>query len=1013
MNSGRLARMGFVDPARATTLLGLPVLTAVAADEQLVEALAATADPDAALLGLSRVLEVLVEGASPAASPKADTELVQALQADPTLRERLLAVLGASLALTDHLVRYPADWREVVSHADARPEPAAVRRDLLTAVGADPEAAQPVADGPTLEGLPDDPGDALRVAYRRRLLHLASLDLTGVLDLVEVSAQLADLAAATLDAALAIARAEVAEDAAPCRLAVIAMGKTGGQELNYVSDVDVIFVAEPFGAGGEHGDVDEAAERAALRTATRLATRLLRVCGAQTAEGTIWPVDAALRPEGKDGPLVRTLASHRAYYERWARTWEFQALLKARPVAGDAELGRAYVEALAPLVWQAAERPGFVADVQQMRRRVEEHIPAAQAERQLKLGPGGLRDVEFAVQLLQMVHGRADRHVRSPNTLEALEALSSHGYVGRSDAAELDRAYRFLRTLEHRMQLHRLRRTHVVPDGADDLRRLARSMGMRRDAVAELDRTWHQHAREVRRLHEKLFYRPLLNAVARLAPDEVKLTTDAARSRLEALGYENPAGALRHLEALTSGVSRRAAIQRALLPAMLGWFADSPDPDAGLFAFRQVSEALGTTPWYLRVLRDEGETAQRMARVLSTSRYVSELLLGAPEGVAILGDDAQLQPRSARSLVSEAVSAVRRHADPRDGAAAARALRRRELVRIAMADLLGMLDVEAVGEALTQVAVGTLSAGLEAATRAVEQERGEPLPTRLAVIGMGRFGGHELGYSSDADVLFVHDPLPGTDEREAASAAHAVANEVRRLLALPAADPPLEVDADLRPEGRQGPLVRTLASYAAYYARWSATWESQALLRAEPVAGDAELGARFVELIDPLRYPAAGLSDADLREIRRIKARVESERLPRGANRSTHLKLGPGGLSDVEWTVQTLQLGHAHQVPSLRTTRTMPALRAAVEAGLIEDEDGDVLERAWLRAARLRDAVMLVRGRPADNLPVNARELAAVGCIVGFAPDNANALLDDYRRTARRARAVVERLFYG
>jgi glutamate-ammonia-ligase adenylyltransferase len=287
-----------------------------------------------------------------------------------------------------------------------------------------------------------------------------------------------------------------------------------------VSDVDVIFVAEPADAG-----------------ATALAAAMMRVCSEVTAEGTIWPVDAALRPEGRAGPLVRTLAGHRGYYERWAKTWEFQALLKARPVAGDRGLGEEYVEALAPLVWRAAERDHFVEDVQAMRRRVVEHVSRAEADREIKLGPGGLRDVEFAVQLLQLVHGRGDESLRSGTTLVALSALADGGYVGRDDARALAAAYRFLRTTEHRLQLQRLRRTHTVPTGGRDLRWLARSLGYRRDPVAEFEQDRATHAREVRRLHEKLFYRPLLSAVARLSRDEARLAPEAARDRLAALGF--------------------------------------------------------------------------------------------------------------------------------------------------------------------------------------------------------------------------------------------------------------------------------------------------------------------------------------------------------------------------------------------------------------------------------------------------------------------------------------------
>ncbi len=565
----------------------------------------------------------------------------------------------------------------------------------------------------------------MRVGYRGALLGLAARDVGGGAEVADVAAELADLAGATLEAALAVARAEVGDAAATCRLAVVAMGKCGGRELNYVSDVDVVFVAEPVTADG-----DAVAGQAAMRTAASLAVAMMRACSATTGEGTIWPVDAALRPEGRAGPLVRTVASHVAYYERWAKTWEFQALLKARPVAGDLALGRDYLEAVAPMVWQAADRPDFVADVQQMRRRVEDTLATRSSHRELKLGPGGLRDVEFAVQLLQLVHGRTDETLRSPNTLEALEALSTYGYVGRADAAELDRAYRFLRTVEHRLQLHRLRRTHVMPEDPVELRRLGRSLGLRSAPVEDLDREWRRHAREVRRLHEKLFYRPLLSSVARLASDEARLTPEAAASRLEALGYVDPAGALRHLEALTEGVSRRAAIQRTLLPVLLGWFADAPDPDGGLLAFRQISDALGTTPWYLRLLRDEGAVAQRMALLLASSRYAVDLLVRAPEAVRMLADEDVLVPRSRDQLAAELASATGRHDDPESAVAIARGVRRRELFRVATADLLGVVTVEQVEEALTDVAAATVQAALDVASRSVREQRGGELPTK-------------------------------------------------------------------------------------------------------------------------------------------------------------------------------------------------------------------------------------------------------------------------------------------
>ncbi|WP_406446016.1 bifunctional [glutamine synthetase] adenylyltransferase/[glutamine synthetase]-adenylyl-L-tyrosine phosphorylase [Streptomyces sp. NBC_01613] len=985
----RLLRHGFTDPSAAERLLDSAELMPVRDDPVLLDALGATADPDLALLGLVRLLEAQPPSA-------ARRELLDTLIAAKPLRDRLLGVLGSSAALADHLVRHPHDWQALVTYEprDLHPGVEEFERGLA-------EATDPVS---------------LRVAYRRCLLSIAARDVCGTTDLAETAAELADLATATLRAALAIARTAAPEDAALCRLAVIAMGKCGGHELNYVSDVDVIFVGEA---------VEGADEGKALRSATKLASHMMRICSETTVEGSIWPVDANLRPEGRNGPLVRTLSSHLAYYQRWAKTWEFQALLKARPVAGDIELGEEYVAALEPLVWKAAERENFVADVQKMRRRVVENIPAAEVDRELKLGPGGLRDVEFAVQLLQLVHGRADAGLRSGTTLDALQALAEGGYVGRADAVQLDDAYRFLRSMEHRIQLYRLRRTHLVPEDEADQRRIGRSLGLRVDPVAELNREWRRHAAVVRRLHEKLFYRPLLDAVAQLAPGETRLSPEAARERLVALGYGDPAAAMRHLEALASGVTRKAAIQRTLLPVLLGWFADSADPDAGLLNFRKVSDALGKTPWYLRLLRDEGAAAENLARVLSAGRLAPDLLMRAPEAVALLGDGdgGGLEPRDRDQLEQEILAGVRRAENAQQAVTAARGVRRRELFRTAAADIVGSYGTETqpaeadqgalvdmVGGAVSDLTAATLAGTLRAVVR---EGWGDTLPTRFAVIGMGRFGGHELGYGSDADVLFVHEPWEGTAEREASEAANRVVSEMRRLLQISSADPPLLIDADLRPEGKSGPLVRTLNSYEAYYRRWSLVWESQALLRAEPVAGDEDLGRRFVELIAPLRYPAEGLGDEAVREIRRLKARMESERLPRGADPKLHTKLGPGGLSDVEWTVQLMQLRHGWAEPGLRTTRTREALAAACAAELISGEDAEILDEAWVLATRVRNAVMLVRGRAGDTFPSDGRELAAVGRYLGYGDGHVGDMLDAYRRTTRRARAVVEVLFYG
>lgn len=1000
--AGRLTRAGVADVARAQRLLEDAALQEVVpgAADVLAGELRELADPDQALLTLAK-LAGAVRGDAVLGGLLRDVVLDGG-----TPRDRLLGVAGASVALGDTLVAHPENLRVLVDDEPALGVPVGdVRAELLRAVGADPDAAVPVAgaSGGT---------DALRRAYRTRLLRIAAADVTATDPLSRlpgVAAALADLAAAALEGALAVARADLDDHGAGVRLAVIGMGKTGGRELNYVSDVDVIYVAEPVEG------VDEAE---ALATGARLAAGLARVCSVPSGEPALWPVDAALRPEGKDGPLVRTLASHRTYYERWAKTWEFQALLKARPLAGDAALGREYAAMVQPFVWAAVQRENFVEDAQAMRRRVEQHVPAAEADRQLKLGVGGLRDVEFTVQLLQLVHGRADDSIRSPSTLTALAALAAGGYVGREHAARLGVCYRWLRLVEHRIQMHRLSRTHLLPTSDPDLQRLARSVGLRAEGAQGLLERWRSVRRDVRHLHEELFYRPLLPATALLSTEEASLAPDAARARLAAIGYRDPAGALRHIGALTEGVSRRAAIQRQLLPVMLGWFADGADPDGGLLAFRRLSDELGTTHWYLKLLRDSGTVAQRLAHVLSTSRYVADALSRSPESVTWLADDVELEPRTAERLAAEADAVLTRAHEPVPAVLALRGLRRRELARTAAADVLDVVTSVRASRSLTLAADVVLSGTLRVAEWEARVALGlDENPTRMLVVAMGRLGGAEMGYSSDADVLFVHDPLPGADPTVAQEFALSVATQVRSLLGSVGPEPTLAVDADLRPEGRNGPLVRSFDAYAEYYGRWSSPWESQALLRARPVAGDTELGERFVALIAPLRYPAGGLDAATVREVRRIKARVEAERLPRGVDPARHLKLGRGGIADVEWTAQLLQLQHAHEVPGLRTTSTLDALAAAREAGLLTEDDTRVLVDAWELASRLRDANVLWTGRAegahADVLPHDRRALGGVARVAGYPAGGGADLEEDYLRTARRARAVVERVFYG
>lgn len=972
-----LARRGFQAAAvAAERLAGWELSEPVAA--RLVDLAAACCDPDLAFEGLDKLSQD-------------HHDLLCALAADPVWARQVVDVLAASATLQQHLVAHP-EHLPVLRTRAVRRTSAEFRAVLLSAVGADHHAAQPVAQ--------ECRSDDLRLAYRAELVRIAARDLgeddpTTIVE--DIAGELADLADATVEAALALARQEVgADEAAQVRLGIVALGKTGAQELNYVSDVDVLYLAEP--AVADDGEPLVSVDQA-MRVATKLASSLTRICSAHTAAGTIWQIDAALRPEGKAGPLVRTLSSHAAYYEKWAKGWEFQAMLKARSMAGDLALGQAFVDMVAPKVWRVAERENFVHDCQAMRRRVIEHIPAKETGRELKLGEGGLRDIEFSAQLLQLVHGRHDERLRTAATLPALRALVATGYVGRTDGHELGEAYRYIRVLEHRVQLFRLRRTHLLPTADADLRRIGRSMGL---SVKDVSDGWRRRSRHVRALHRRVFYSPLLEAVARIPSGEAKLTTAAAKERLKALGFLDPKAALLHIRALTQGMTRQSEIQRQLLPAMLGWFADGPNPDAGLLAFRQVSEALGTTPWYLRGLRDEGAMAERLARILSSSRYLTDLLTRSPEILQMLVDIKLLRPRAKDALIREMTLVAERMEDPILAIDGVRAVRRKELFRIGVGDVLGELDLDQVGRGLSDLASATIEVGLLVAARRTQ-------PVSLGVIALGRWGGRELNYGSDADAQFV----VLDDSRETVNRATALVSELRSLLSRPGPEPKLEIDTDLRPEGKGGPLVRSIDSYAAYYERWAATWESQAMVRASHGAGDEALADRLLALMDVRRWPERGLEESQIREIRRLKARMESERLPRGVDRKQHLKLGPGGLSDVEWTVQLIQLQHAGAHPELRTTQTLPALRAAVELGLVEADDADVLTEAWVLAGRLRNRITLVRSKASDSLPHDVRELAAVAELMGYGSGESSHMVEDWRRAAWQARRVVDRLFWG
>ena len=988
-----LARYGFVELSETLGKLDQLVNLVGDSGRAALAPLGLSQDPDQALNYLLTLAE-------------SDRNAVKKLLKNPESARRLCILLGASSALSDFVLRNPTALTIFEAPAVAPKGPDEYKTEFVSIAV---KAWQSSFDR-------DATWSALRKAYRFELLKIAVFDLSQsnvISGMPVIAAGLADIAGAAIEAGLEIARAELlhssefgtfsAIEVAATDLAVIAMGKCGARELNYISDVDVIYVA-----GSNNPEIEP---NRAVEVATKLATRMMRAMDGAAAEPPLWQVDPNLRPEGKSGALVRTLDSHVAYYDRWAQSWEFQALLKARHLAGTKALGERYVEALAPKVWESSARDNFVESVQRMRERVMEFIPANEVDLQIKLGPGGLRDIEFTVQLLQLVHGRTDESLRVRDTIGGLDALAKGGYVSRTDAETFANHYRFLRVLEHRIQMSEMRRTHLMPTSDRKIRALARAISTKYNAD-DLLHQWESVKGEVRSLHQQIFYRPLLSAVSSLSSESLEITSEQAQDRLRAIGFSDPKGALSHIRSLSTGLSRRAAIQKQLLPVLLQWFAEGTDPDQALLAFRRLSEDLGESPWYLRMLRDSSGAAHRMTQVLSNSRLATGLFERIPEAAAWFEKPEDLVPLSLDDLNVEVQAIIDRHEDLDEAAALLRSIRRRETLRVAIGAVLGELSLEQMARGISDITESYLAGVLSAVIEARESDiAAKPLGQilDLGIIAMGRFGGAELGFGSDADVIFVYSAASGVEIAEAQKVAERAISEIRRLSRDSVLE--FELDLDLRPEGKNGAIARSIESYAAYYERWADTWESQALLRARPIAGSPKLQAEFLELINKYRYPKNFTNSAVI-EIRRIKARVETERLPQGADPRRHLKLGRGSLSDVEWLVQLLQLKHGSTNPEIRTPRTLDALSAAVEAGLIAEHDARVLEEAWLIASRVRAASVLWANKRTDVLPADRVQLEGIARILEYPRGSATALEEDYLARTRRARMVFERLFF-
>jgi [glutamine synthetase] adenylyltransferase / [glutamine synthetase]-adenylyl-L-tyrosine phosphorylase len=877
--------------------------------DPLVTRVAEPADPERARVALSRLGE------------RAAAEVL----ARGEIREPLLLLLGFSTAAADFFVAHP---EELATLADTAPR----WKEALSLEAAGDVSALGAAAG-------------LRRFRRRAGYRVAARDLGGA-PVEEVMAELTAIAEVCLEAAVA-----AVQDGG--MLAVVGMGKLGGRELNYASDVDVIFVHREFGPE-------------AMQRAGRAASAVIDLLSAPGPEGIALRVDPDLRPEGRAGTLSRSLEGMADYYEQHAATWERQALLKARPVAGDPAVGNAFVERVTPLVFPSVLPVGAVDDVRASKARIEEHVRAAGKESvELKRGRGGIRDVEFAVQLLQLVHGGRNERVREPNTLRALTILADEGFVRRRDADVLADSYRFLRRLEHRLQMVRDLQTHELPRDPAAQLTLARSMGLP-DAAALLA----EYARTtdvVRGLHERLFYRPLVEALGTSAPPpgEDRASTEEL---LAALGFADPPAAYRLLVRVADPSTRLGKVIDALFP-VIGPALAAATPDAALVRFARVAEQHRDDDDVADALAERPDAARRLAALTGASSAFADALVARPALITSL----YRVPLPEQTL-------FRGDADG-------------DLIRVAGAYAAGEVAVADLGGLLSAVAEGVIARAVEDAARDVP----------LAVIGMGRLGAEELTFASDLDVQFAYGGEGPDAFHEAGRAAERVMESVRAQ--------GWAIDADLRPEGKAGPLARSLVSFLEYWERWAQTWEFQSLLRARVVGGDESLGRRFVANARDFAYPEV-LTREQIVAVRRMRVRMEEERVrPKGSGQY-NFKLGYGGLADVQFAVELALMRDGARHPDVRRTRTIEALEALAAERLIEDSVALSLSEAFAFLTSIKATLELERRIQAEALPATPEGQAALATRLGYEERGRHRFLQEYRRVTRRARLAMERVFY-
>jgi glutamate-ammonia-ligase adenylyltransferase len=963
-----------------------------------------------------RVLEGLRLAADPAAALHGVEALVRGADVHVDRVDLLLRVLGGSPSLAGTLAVAGAEW------------PAVFGRVLAAPVRTLPEHVAALERLGAIGALPRVDLQALLRRYRRHeLVRIGGRDLTGLGTVDDTVRELSALAEGAIEVATRCARARVAEEwggDTPVPFVVLGMGKLGGTELNYSSDVDLVYVY------GE--EADHPSGRPVRLFFAKIAEEVTKAIAEVTADGFCFRVDVRLRPGGDQSPLAVSVAGTVAYYEAWGQTWERSVWLKARPVGGDRALGARLLDELAPFVYRRYLDFATLEDLQTMKQRVDQQLRRGQYERDVKLGRGGIRELEFWVQAHQLVHAGKDPRLQRRGTLAALEALAAAGYVEPGLATGLARAYRFLRDVEHKIQIAHERQSQRIPDDPDAYQALVRRLGYLGPDGAHVFEA--AHARETDLVHATfaaLFHgaaaerRREARPEAGLLLDELDDAT-ATRARLAALGFRDLEAAAADLRLLREGPrhapanARRQRAMRALVPALVSELARVADPDLALHHLASFVASIGARTSFLHLLLENPGVMRLLVRLFGTSEFLSRDFLRHPELLdSLVRADLVRLTRTRADLAAELGARLTGAPDLETRLDIIRRFRHEEFLRIGIHDIEGELGGDLVREQLSTLAEVALEAAVGIAMDAVRERmrlpEGPPADG-LAVVGLGKLGGGELNYHSDLDIVFLYDAGPEGWWTDRGLAPHEYFTRVAQRTISALQTPTREgvayrVDTRLRPSGNQGTLVSSLAAFESYHAESAALWERQALAKARVLTGPATLQERVRSAIEQVVY-GRGLGPADVAAMAEMRARIAAERGAPGDG--VNIKTDWGGLVDVEFVVQMLQLRHGHAEPRVRLPGTQAALEALIAIGALPVEDGERLRAGYAFLRDLEGRLRIERDQPVEAIESDADAMVGLARRLGYGGDDGEAVgaLQHALATHRAAiREVYARLF--